>query len=133
MPVPFPIINTTTNVGTQTIVTTTETVIATLTGVNSRGSNYPINLTGSAVFAVSALTTATTLRIRLGSLTGTIVGAAQIVQGGVAGDVNAADGSVVAQYTPAGELANQTFVLTIAATAAGANWNVTSAQLVAQQ
>lgn len=133
MPTPFPQIATATNTGTQAITTTTETVISTLSNVNSRGANFPVNLTGNAVFAVAAATTATVLRIRLGTVTGTIVGSQQTVSGGVAGDITFADGSVFAQYTPSGEMAGQTFVLTIQATGAGANWNVTSAQLIAQQ
>ena len=132
-PTAWPLIQTVTNSGVQTITTVTETIIATLTNVNSRGSNFPINFAGSAVFAVSAATTATILRIRQGTLAGGLVGVAQTVQGGVAGDVNAADGSVFGQFTPASEIANATFVLTIQATAAGANWNVVTASLTAQQ
>lgn len=132
-PTAFPIINAATNTGTQTVVTTAETVIATLANVNSRGANFPINITGNAVFAVSPLTTATTLRLRAGTVTGPILGAAQIVSGGVAGDLTSADGTIVAQYTPTLEVAGFTIVLTIQATGAGANWNVTMAQIVAQQ
>ena len=132
-PTAFPIIATATNTGTQTVATTAETVIATLANINSRGSNYPINVTGRAVFAVNASTTATVMRLRIGSATGTIIGAAQTVQSGVAGDVSGADGGVAAQYTPAQEVAGLTIVLTIQATAAAANWSVTMAQLIAQQ
>ena len=133
MPTPFPQIATVSNTGTQSITTTAETVISTLSNINSRGANFPVNLTGSAVFAVAAATTQTVMRIRLGTVTGTIVGSPQTVEGGVAGDIAFADGTVFAQYTPSGEMAGQTFVLTIQATGAGANWNVTSAQLIAQQ
>ena len=132
-PTAFPQIATYTNIGSQAITTTNETVIATLQGINSRGSNFPINLAGRAIFAVNASTTSTTLRLRVGSLTGALIGAAQVVQGGVAGDVNAADGSIAATYTPALEVAGLVVVLTIQAAAAAANWNVTLAQLVAQQ
>lgn len=132
-PTEFPQIATVTNTGVQAITTNTETVIATLTNLNSRGSNYPINITGSAAFAVNASTTLTTMRIRLATVTGTIIGAAQPVQGGVAGDVNTADGTIGAIYTPSLEVAGLTLVLTIQATAAAANWNVTFAHLVAQQ
>lgn len=132
-PTSFPQIAQTTNTGTQSITTTTETVIATLSNVNSRGSNYPINFNGSAVFAVQAATTAVTMRIRQGSLTGSIVGTAQQVSGGVAGDITAGDGTIGATLTPAAEVANATYVLTIQATAAAANWNVTYANLTAVQ
>lgn len=132
-PTAWPIIQSAFTTGTQAITTTTETVIATLSNINSRGSNFPINITGNAVFAVSAATTATTLRLRLGSVTGSLIGTAQVPSGGVAGDVNAADGTIVATYTPAQEVAGLVIVLTIQATAAGANWNVTNAGLTAQQ
>lgn len=132
-PTAWPIIQSSFTTGTQAITTTAETVIATLSGINSRGSNFPINLTGNAVFAVSAATTATVLRLRIGTLTGTLIGTAQTPSGGVAGDVNAADGTIVATYTPAQEVAGLVVVLTIQATGAAANWNVTNAGLVAQQ
>lgn len=120
------------NVSPQSITTTTETVIATLSGLNSSGPGVPITLVGAAVFVVQAATTSTTLRIRTGSVTGTLLGAAQVI-GSAAGDVTGNDGSVSAQLTPNGEIANGTFVLTVQAAAAGANWNVTLAQLQAFQ
>lgn len=132
-PTAWPIIQNSFQTGTQAITTVTETVIATLANINSRGANFPINLTGNAVFTVSPLTTATTLRLRIGSVTGTLIGAVQATSGGVAGDVNFADGTVVATYTPTIEVAGLVVVLTIQATAAGANWNVTNAGLTAQQ
>jgi hypothetical protein len=132
-PTAFTQIQNVVNVGTQTIPTTAETVIATLSNINSRGANYPINITGSAVFAIAAATTATVMRIRIGSVTGTLLGAGQIVSGGVAGDVNAGDGTIGAVYTPSLEVAGLVLVLTIQATAAGSNWNVTFASLTAQQ
>lgn len=119
--------------GNQSITDTTETVIATLANINSRGSGYTIYFTGQAAFAVSAATTATTLRIRSGSLTGTLLGSAVIVSGGVAADETAASGVVGATLTPDLEIAGATFVLTIQATAAAAAWNTTYAQLQAQQ
>lgn len=119
--------------GNQAITTTTETVIATLPNLNSRGSGYTIHFSGQAAFAVSAATTATTLRIRIGTVTGTIVGSAVIAAGATAGDLQDASGVVGGDYTPSQEIANATFVLTIQATAAAANWNTTYARLEAQQ
>jgi hypothetical protein len=115
----------------QTVVTNAETVIATLVGVTSRSPGGPINLTGFAAFQVSALTTATTLRVRIGSVTGTILNAAAPAITGTAGSTttNTIDGSW--QDQPVGEYNNQTYVLTIQSTAAGANWNVTLASLAA--
>ena len=129
----FPQIASTTNTGTQSITTTTETVIATLTNINSRGSNFPINISGSAVFAVNASTTATVMRLRAGSVTGTLLGAAQTVFAATAGTSSGADGSIGAIFTPSTEVAGLVLVLTVQATAAAANWNVTFAQLIAQQ
>lgn len=125
-PQQFQVINT----GAQTITTTSETVVATLAGVNSRSQGAQVSLFGACCFAVAAATTATTIRLRIGSLTGTLLGAAQPI-GSVAGQVTAADGAVAAVDTPAGEYAGQTYVLTVQATAAGANWNVTFASLQA--
>lgn len=132
-PVAWPLLNTTTNTGTQSITTTTETVVATLTNINSRGSNYLINFQGSVVFAIQAATTSTTVRLRLGTVTGTIVGSAQVVSGGTAGTQTAGDGTVAGVFTPSQEVANLTVVLTVQAAAAAANWNVTLAQIIAQQ
>lgn len=118
------------SVSTQSITTTTETVIATLSGVFSRSVGAPVNLTGSAVFAVNASTTSVTLRLRYASLTGTQL-TAQTISGGIAGDITAADGTIGFTDNPTGEYANQVYVMTIQATAAAANWNVTFASLSA--
>lgn len=120
------------NTSPQTITTTTETVVATLSGLNSSGPGVPISLVGFCVFVVQAATTATNLRLRVGSVTGALVGVAQPISS-LAGDVTGADGSVAGVYTPSGELSGATFVLTVQATAAGANWNVTLASLQAFQ
>lgn len=132
-PTAFPQILQSTNTGTQSITTTTETVIATLNNINSKGQGYALNISGSAVFAIQAATTAVTMRLRVGSLTGILLGPAQVVSGGIAGDITAGDGTVGAMWTPTGEVANATLVLTIQATAAAANWNVTYANLQSQQ
>ena len=129
----FPQIASTTNTGTQAITNNNETIIATLSNINSRGSNFPINISGSAVFTVQAATTATTMRLRLATLTGTLLGQAQPVYAATAGTTSGADGSIGAVYTPSLEVAGLVLVLTIQATNAGAAWNVTFAQLIAQQ
>lgn len=119
------------NFGTQSITTTAETVIATLAGVNSRSAGATINLLGYAQFAVQAATTSTTLRVRVGSLTGTVVSSTTGVFAATAASTSQDQLAVAAQDTPSGEYAGQTYVLTIAAAAAGANWNVTAASLIA--
>lgn len=118
------------NTGTQTVTTTTETVVATLANINSRSPGAAISIFGNVCFAVQAATTSTTIRLRVGSVSGTLVGSAQSIAS-VAGQVSGADGAVAATDTPAGEYAGQTYVLTVQAAAAGANWNVTFASLQA--
>lgn len=121
---------TTTSTATQTITANTETVIATLAAVNSRSAGSSISLSGAALFVVQAATTITTARIRKDSLTGSVVGVAQPI-GGTAASQTGADIAIGAVDSPSGEIAGQIYVLTIQATSAGANWNVTFAQLQA--
>jgi len=115
-------------IGNQSITTTTETVIATLAGINSRSVGASIKLLGVCTFAVAAATTSVTLRIRPDSISGTAL-ATTVVEGGVAGDIADATGVIVAEDLFTGEYCNKTYVLTIAAAAAGANWNVLNASL----
>lgn len=115
-------------IGNQTITANAETIIATLAGLNSRGVGYGWKLLGTVTFAVSALTTAVTLRIRPDTISGTAL-ATSIVEGGVAGDIADASGVIVAEDLFSGEYCNKTYVLTIQDTAAGANWNVLNASL----
>ena len=132
-PTAFPQVAQYINTAAQSIATTAETVIATLTGINSRGSNFPIYLLGTCSFLVQAATTSNVLRLRLGGLAGAVIGAAQEVQGATAGDVQFASGVISATYVPSGEISGAVIVMTIQATAAGGNWSVYNAQLVAQQ
>ena len=118
------------NFGTQSITTTTETVICTLSGLASRQAGNPIFLQGWAAFAVNASTTSTVLRIRQDSLTGALVSNTAPFTA-TAGTTSAATSDVNAQDSPALEYENKTYVLTIQATAAAANWNVTAATLIA--
>lgn len=114
----------------QTITANTETVIATLTGINSRGPGFPVLLNGWAAFVVQAATTSVTMRIRQDSLTGSVVGAPGILAATAATtSQNTLD--VTEVDTPAGEYAGKTYVLTVQAAAAGANWNVNAATLQA--
>lgn len=118
------------SVSVQSITTTTETVIATLSGIFSRSPGAPVNLTGNAVFSVNASTVSTTMRIRYQTIAGTAI-VAVIVAGGPAGDLTAGDGTIGVTDVPLGEYANQQYVLTIQATGAVANWNVNFASLQA--
>lgn len=118
----------TVNINAQSITTTSETVIATLSNINSRGSGGAIYFTASAVYAINASTTLTTLRLRVGTLTGTQLTSAA-VQGGTAGTQNNGDGTIGYLYQVAGEVSGLVVVLTIQATSAAANWNVNFASL----
>lgn len=106
----------TTNV---TATTTSETVVATLTGVSTpRKCNVAIE--GWVQFTTGAGTTALTLRIRRGSaITDTLVGEANAVQ------VSAAAGSTEDHFIKVADngvdLANGTYVLTVQQTAASAD------------
>lgn len=72
------------------LVTNTETVVATLSGINLPNGNGRIQLTGVAVVTSGTTTTAVVVRIRRGTLTGTLVsdGTGQTVVT-AAGDSNA--------------------------------------------
>ena len=115
-------------IGNQSITTTSETVIATLAGVNSRSTNAQIKLLGTCTFAVSAATTSVTLKIRPDSISGTAL-ATTIVEAAAAATLTDAVGVIVAEDLFSGEYCNKTYVLTIAAAAAAANWNVLNASL----
>lgn len=111
------------------LVTTTETVIATLSGVTSSGPGQRVKLHGWAQVTAGTSTTAVTLRVRQGAgITGTVVGEANPVQGGV---VAATTASLDIDVTDAlaGEIANQTYVLTAQQVAASANGSVLQASL----
>jgi hypothetical protein len=117
--------------GNQQATTNSELVIATLTGVNSRSPGGAINLVGFAQFAVDASATAVTLRIRSGSLTGSVVNGQTAPVTITAGVVSTDQLSISCQDVPSGEYAGQTYVLTIKSTAAAGNWNTTIASLSA--
>jgi hypothetical protein len=118
------------NSTTTTVTTTTETVVCTLSNLNSRGVGYPLAIEGFLTCAVSPLTTLTVARIRQNTLSGAIVGSAANT-GGIAGDLTSLSIVVNGIDQPAGEYAGQSYVLTVQATGAGANWNVTFAFLQA--
>jgi hypothetical protein len=132
-PTDFPQVQTVTNVSVQAVPATTETVICTSNPINSRGSNYPINVQASAVYAINATTTGVTMRLRLGTVTGSLIGVAQVVNAATAGTESFADGTIGAQYQPALEVAGLLIVLTVQAAGAGAAWNTTFAQLFINQ
>lgn len=111
------------------IVTTTETVAATVVVPAVPGPGARIKLTGFAQVTAGTATTALTMRIRRGTdATGTLVGEGNPIQGGVAAGSTS---EVVLEVTdtPAGEVAQQSYVVTVQQTAATANGSIVQASL----
>ena len=111
-----------------TLVTTAETVVATLAGVSTNQPGQSISFEGSVTLTTGGSTTGATLRIRRDSLTGTVIGEA------VQDAVEAAAGSVETHQidhtvTDEGEFSGRTYVLTVAQVAAAANGTATQAHL----
>jgi type IV pilus biogenesis protein CpaD/CtpE len=115
------------NTGTTSIPTTTETVVATLGGISTQSADAVVLLEGYLQIASGAATTALTVNIRRGSLTGAIVAVSEV-------DVALASSNygVGVQVNDApGEVASQVYVLTVTQTAATGNGSVTYASLSA--
>lgn len=109
--------------GDVALVTTTETVVATVTGVTTAFAGETVRIEASASVTTGADTTALTFRVRRDSLTGTIVNNADPVQVEVAAG-STEDHGVQCEDTFTGEVAGQTYVLTVQQTAASANGSV---------
>lgn len=111
--------------GDTVLVTTAETVVATLPGVSNQSVDGIIRLDGLAQVSGGTNTTFATLRIRRASLTGTLIGEAD-----AATLTGAAQGTfgIMAEDTP-GEVAGVSYVLTVQLTAASANGSVPYAYL----
>lgn len=118
---------TTTVVTNPTMVTTAETVIATLTAISPSTGGEPIALTAWADITLAASTTGLTLRVRRQSLTGTVVATA----GPIAATASA---RVIADMDCTdfpGDVAGFVYVLTAQAAAASANATVNAVSLAA--
>lgn len=103
-----------------TVTTTSETVVATVSGINTYAPGAPIRLKGFVQLTTGTATTAVTLRVRRDSVTGTVVNEPNAEQ------IEAAAGStegheVLCDDSFAGEVAGQTYVLTVEQTAATGN------------
>ncbi len=102
------------------LVTTAETVVATVTGISNGNAGVPIRLRAIAQLTTGTNTTAVTPRIRRDSLTGTVVNEANpITIGAAAGSTEQFD--IDADDPVSGEVANATYVFTLQQTAASAN------------
>lgn len=112
-----------------TLVTTAETVIATVAGVSTYRPGETLQIKGSATITNGTNTTALTFRVRRDSLTGTVVNNADPVQIETAA-ASSEDHDVSCEDSPAGEIANGTYVLTVQQTGASANGTALNASLV---
>ena len=112
-----------------TLVTTAETVVATVTGVNTYKPGETLQIQASATVTNGTNTTALTFRVRRDSLTGTVVNNADPVQIETAA-ASSEDHELVCEDQIAGEIANATYVLTVQQTGASANGTVLNAGLV---
>lgn len=114
--------------GSTPIVTTTETVIAQLSGVSTDRADAIVNLEAVAQVTWGTGTTAATLRVRRGvDATGTLVGSA-VAEGMAAGATD--DMELQVQDQP-GEVAGQSYVLTVQQTGASANGTAQQSSLAA--
>jgi hypothetical protein len=113
-----------------TLVTTAETVLATLVIPSTPGPGTPVNIRGWAQITLGTGTTAVTMRVRRGAdATGTLIGEANPEQIFTAAGSTESH-SIEVRDAP-GELANQSYVLTVAQTGASANGSVLQAKLEA--
>lgn len=111
-----------------TLVTTAETVVATVSGISSQRSGQKVELEGEINVTGGTSTTAYVLRIREDSLTGNLVD--EIATDTLATAVGSAeDHTIRAEHTPVGELSLKTYVLTVSQTGAAANGTVNHARL----
>ncbi len=112
---------------TASVPAATETVVATLTGVDTQWPDTNIALDSWLAFTTGTLVTAVRLRLRRDSLTGTVVADSGAVTAGVAA-------SSPSQFDISGDdsipaSANRTYVLTVTTTGAGTNGTVTAVEL----
>jgi hypothetical protein len=114
-----------------TVTTTTETVLATVSGVSTDGPGQRVRVTGWAQVTPGTGTTSLTLRIRRGvDATGALVGEANAVAAAVAaGSAREIDLEAIDVL---GDVAGQSYVLTIQQTAATANGTVLQSQIRAE-
>lgn len=114
-----------------TLVTTAETVVATLSGVTMSRPGQSIRLHGSVSVTTGATTTALVTRIRQDSLTGALVDEA--ITDTLAAAAGGTEGhDIVATHSPTGELAGATYVLTVSQTGATGNGACVHASLHAE-
>lgn len=113
------------------IVTTAETVAATVSPVTTPGPGVPVRLVGTAAVTAGATTSALTLRIRRGvDSTGVLIGEGDPIQGGVAAG-STTELALEVEERPTAELVSASYVLTVQQTAATANGTIVQADIQA--
>lgn len=114
----------------QTIVTTAETIIATLTGV-ATPRRQQVRLRGWGQITTGTTTTALTMRIRRGSaITDILIGEANPIQ--LAAAVGSTEDVEIEAVDNGVDLANATYILTVVQVAATANGTALRAALHAE-
>lgn len=114
-----------------TLVTTAETVIATLSGVSSQRPGQRVDLKGQATVTTGAGTTGLTLRVRRDGLTGTLVDEA-LADTAEAAAASTETHDIAATDAAPGEIAGATYVLTVAQVGATGNGSAVHAALDAE-
>lgn len=112
------------------IVTTTETVAATVAGVSTPRANVKVGLKATVQVTTGTNTTALTVRLRRGTaITDTLVGEANPVQ--VAAAAGSTEECTIMWEDAPGDVAGQSYVVTIQQTAASANGSILAAYIQA--
>jgi hypothetical protein len=111
----------------QAVTTTSETVVATLAGLNVDRIQRRVGFGGLVNILVGTGGTSVTVRVRRGSVSGAVVGVAQ----GQAVAAGSTYSIAVDALDEPGEVAGATYVLTVAVAAATANSTVNYAHLAA--
>ena len=113
------------------LVTTAETVVATLSGVSTNGPGQTIGLRGRATITLGAGTTGVTLRFRQNDINGSSVGEANTEQISTAAG-STEDHDIYREDTGRGEFSGGTYVLTVQQVGATGNGTCLNASLDAE-
>lgn len=110
------------------LVTTAETVVATLTGTSTNQAGQTVAIRGKANITLGTNTTAIVTRIRRDSVSGTVVGEVQTEQISTAAG-STEDHEIYREESAPGEFSGRTYVMTVSQTGASANGTVNNASL----
>lgn len=111
-----------------TVTNAAETVVATLPGVTTQRVGQKVELEGTVNITGGTSTTAYVLRIREDTLTGNVVG--ELATDTLASAVGSPeDHTIHAEHSPATDLSNKSYVLTVTQTGGAANGTANHASL----